>query len=155
MEFLCAARFSKFCPYFRPKNFIFLRPALQYIISSLLILEHKQKRFLNPFQIPIFLFLFYLFGIEPINTLIHSRKFLQNHTRFQTKMGKVYTHFQTLGEAPIWLIQESTPWVLFFKALSSHSSSKRLESWQGAEPPLHTFQTSLMDTFLNTISTIL
>ena len=82
MEFLCAAWFSKFCPYFRSKNFIFLRPALQYIMSSLLILEHKQKRFLNPFQIPIFLFLFYLFGIEPINTLIHSRKFLQNHTLF-------------------------------------------------------------------------
>ena len=125
-------------------------------MSSLLILECKQKRFLNPFQIPIFLFLFYLFGIEPINTFIHN--FLQisaNHTRFQTKMGKVYTHFQTLGEAPIWLIQESTPWVLFFKALSSHSSSKRLESWQGAEPPLHTFQTPLMDTFLDTISTIL
>lgn len=124
-------------------------------MSSLLILERKQKRFLNPFQIPILLFLFYLFGIEPINTFIHSRKFLQNHTRFHTKMGKVCTHFQTLGEAPICLIQESTPWVLFFKAVSSHFSSKRLESWLEVEPPLRTLQTPLMDTFLDTNSTIL
>ena len=41
-------------------------------MSSLLILECKQKRFLNPFQVPIFLFLFYLFGIEPVNTFIHN-----------------------------------------------------------------------------------
>ena len=124
-------------------------------MPSLLILERKQKRFLNPFQIPIFLFLFYLFGIEPINTFMHSCKFVQNHTRFQTKMGKVYTHFQTFGEAPIWLTQESTPWVLFFKAPSSHSSSKRLESWLEAEPSLRTLQTPIMDTFLDTNSTIL
>ena len=25
---------------------------------------------------------------------IHSRSSLENHTRFQTKMGKVYTRFQ-------------------------------------------------------------
>ena len=31
-----------------------------------------------------------------VNTFIHSRSSLENHTRFQTKMGKVYiTHFQT------------------------------------------------------------
>ena len=43
----------------------------------------------------------------------HSHSFLENHTRFQTKMGKVYSHFQTktvekpypLGRhIPIWLI---------------------------------------------------
>ena len=56
---------------------------------------------------------------------------------------------------PIWLIQESTLWVLFFKALSSHSSSEKLESWLEAEHPLHTLQTPLMDTFLDTNSTIL
>ena len=27
--------------------------------------------------------------------VIHSRSSLKNHTRFQTKMDKVYTHFQT------------------------------------------------------------
>ena len=34
-------------------------------------------------------------SIETINTFIHSRKSLENQTRFQTKMGKVYTYFQT------------------------------------------------------------
>ena len=34
----------------------------------------------------VFLFLSYTFGIETINTFIHSRSFLKNHTRFQTKM---------------------------------------------------------------------
>ena len=29
-----------------------------------------------------------------MNTFIHSRSFLENHTRLQTKMGKVYTRFQ-------------------------------------------------------------
>ena len=43
----------------------------------------------------MFLFLSYSFGIETINTFIHSRSSLENHTRFQTKMGKVYTRFQT------------------------------------------------------------
>ena len=37
----------------------------------------------------------YSFGTETINTLIPSRISLENHTRFQTKMGKVYTRFQT------------------------------------------------------------
>ena len=30
-----------------------------------------------------------------INTFICSRTFLENHTRFQAKMGKVHTRFQT------------------------------------------------------------
>ena len=29
-----------------------------------------------------------------MNTFIHSRSFLENHTRLQTKMGEVYTRFQ-------------------------------------------------------------
>ena len=62
---------------------------------SLLRLERKQKNSSSPFQIRIFLFLSYSFGIETINTFIHSRSSLKNHTRFQTKMGKVYTRFQT------------------------------------------------------------
>ena len=40
-------------------------------------------------------FLSYFFGIETTNTLIHNRSSLVNHTRFQTKMGKIYTRFQT------------------------------------------------------------
>ena len=64
------------------------------IHTRLLRLECKQKNSSNPFRIRIFLFLSYSFGIETINTFIHSRSSLENHTRFQTKMGKVYTHFQ-------------------------------------------------------------
>ena len=39
---------------------------------SLLRFELKQKYFSNPFRIRIFLFLSYSFGIETINTFIHS-----------------------------------------------------------------------------------
>ena len=58
------------------------------------------------------------FGIETRNRLIHSRSSLEKHTRFLTKMGKVYTRFQTktsqkpysLGRhIPIRLVQGSTP----------------------------------------------
>ena len=62
---------------------------------SLLSLERKQNNSSNPVQIRIFLFLSDSFGIEALNTSIHSRSSLENHTRFQTKMGKVYTRFQT------------------------------------------------------------
>ena len=36
----------------------------------------------------IFLYLSYSVGIETINTFIHSRSSLENHTRFQSKMGQ-------------------------------------------------------------------
>ena len=36
----------------------------------------------------------YSLGIETINTFIHSHSSLENHTRFQTKMSKVYTVFR-------------------------------------------------------------
>ena len=39
------------------------------------------------------IFLSFTFGIETTNVFIHSRSSL--HTRFQTKMGKVYTRFET------------------------------------------------------------
>ena len=35
-------------------------------------------------------FFSYSFGIETAHTFIHSRCSLENHTRFQTKMGKFY-----------------------------------------------------------------
>ena len=57
---------------------------------SLLRLERKQKNSSNPFRILIFFFLSYSFGIETIKTFIQSRSSLKTHTRFQTKMGKVY-----------------------------------------------------------------
>ena len=60
---------------------------------SSLRLERKQHS--NPFRIRIFLFLSYSFGIETIKTFIQSRSSLKNRTRFQTKMGKLYTRFQT------------------------------------------------------------
>ena len=62
---------------------------------QLLRLERRQKNFSNPFGIRIFLFFTYSFGIETINTVIRPRSSLKNHTRFQTKMDKVYTRFQT------------------------------------------------------------
>ena len=39
----------------------------------------------NAFRIRIFHFLSYSFGIETINTFIHFRSSLENHTRFQTE----------------------------------------------------------------------
>ena len=56
--------------------------------------ERKPKHFSNAFRICTSFFLFYLFGVETINTFIHSHSSIENHTRFQTKMGKVYTLFQ-------------------------------------------------------------
>ena len=47
-------------------------------------------------RIHIFLFLSYSFGIETTNTsnaFLHSDNSLENHTRFQTKMSKVYIRF--------------------------------------------------------------
>ena len=85
---------------------------------SLLRLECKQKKSSSSFQIRIFFFLSHSSGIETVNTFIHSRSYLENHSRFQTKMGKVYTRFQTktaqkpypIGRhIPVWLIQGSTP----------------------------------------------
>ena len=59
-------------------------------------LERKQKNASNSFRIRRFLF---LFGIETINTFIHSCSSLKNHTWFQTKMGKVYpTRTQPMGQ---------------------------------------------------------
>ena len=75
-------------------------------------LERKQKNSPNAFRIRIFIFYSYSFGIETINTSIHVRSCssLENHTRFQTKMGKVFSDQKgpkTLPFGryiPIWLI---------------------------------------------------
>ena len=60
-------------------------------MSSFLRLECKQKILSNAFWIRIFLLHSYSCGIETINTFIHSHSSLENHTRFQTNMGKEYT----------------------------------------------------------------
>ena len=53
----------------------------------------KTKKSPVAFRIRIFLFRPYSFGIETLNTSIHvrSRSSREKHTRFQTKMGKVFS----------------------------------------------------------------
>ena len=91
---ISAQNMSFSTPVFRSlKSIPVFRPGLLAEIMSLLLrLEHKQKNSSNPFRIRIFLFLSLIW---PINTFIHSRSSLKNHTRFQTKMGQYYTRFQT------------------------------------------------------------
>ena len=48
----------------------------------------------NALRIRILLFLSYSFGIETTNLFIHSRDFLKNHTRFQTKCEKCIPVFR-------------------------------------------------------------
>ena len=52
----------------------------------------------------MFLLLSYSFGIETNNAFIHSGSSLESHSRFQTKIGKVYTSFQTrtVQNHPLW-----------------------------------------------------
>ena len=78
----------KSIPVFRPG-------LLAEIMLSLLRLERKQKKFFKPISNSHISLSFLPIWIETINTFIHSRSSLVNHTRFQTKMGKVYTRFQT------------------------------------------------------------
>ena len=68
---------------------------------SQLRLERQKTNSSNPFRIRIFFFPSKSFGFETINTFIHSDSLssLENHTPFQTKMGKVYTRFQTRNGA--------------------------------------------------------
>ena len=107
---VCAAQFSKSWPYFIPKTVIFytrfqtrplkskpfFRPGLQTeIMSSFFRLERKQTISPNAYPIRKFLLRSYSFGVETINKFIHPRSSIENHTRFQIKMGKEYTRFQT------------------------------------------------------------
>ena len=89
---------AEFRPYFRPKNVILHTRfqtwkwsqnatytfILTEIMSYLLRLERQQNDF----------FLSYSFIIETTNILALPNS-LVNHTRFWTKMGKIYTRFQT------------------------------------------------------------
>ena len=98
-EFLVVvcARFSKSWPYFRPKNVILHTRFQTWPFRQKWCyhyVERKPKYFSNPFRIYTSFFLFHLFGIETINTFIHSHSSIESHTRFQTKMGKVCVLFQ-------------------------------------------------------------
>ena len=65
-------------------------------LSHHYLVWNANKKNRNPFLIRMFLFLSYSFGTEIINSFLNSsRRSLENHTRFQTKMGKVYTRLQT------------------------------------------------------------
>ena len=67
-------------------------------MSSLLRLERQQKDFFLSYSLIIFI-------IETTNTLTqYNRSSLVNHTRFQTKMSKVYTrlHIKTTPKYAFW-----------------------------------------------------
>ena len=59
--------------------------------------QSANKNSSNPFRIRTFLFHSYSSGIETIDNSIHSRSSLENHTCFQTKLGKVYNLFPGEG----------------------------------------------------------
>ena len=95
---------SFFTPVLRPGPVF--RPGLEEIMSSLL-----RTATITNFKIhfDFVCFSFFLTHME----FLRSRRSLENHTRFQTKTDKVYTHFQTktakkpypLGRhTPTWLI---------------------------------------------------
>ena len=78
-------------------------------MSSLLRLERQQKTFLK-LRVEFAYFSFFVI----YNTFMHFLSLLEDHTRFQTEVGKVYTRFQTEKaqkpyplerHLPYWLIQ--------------------------------------------------
>ena len=102
---------------------------------SLLRLERKQNNSSNPFLIRIFFFFSYSFGIQTIKTFVHSRSSLKNHTRFQTKMGKVYTCIQTkrrknptlCGGTYLYSLYKgiSPPGTIPFEELNAHKTVRK------------------------------
>ena len=74
----------------------------KFMSSLILRLEQQQKIRIHAYI--IFLLHSYSFGIETNNVFIHFRSSLENHSRFQTKIGKVYTSFQTrmAQNHPLW-----------------------------------------------------
>ena len=125
---VCAAQFSKSWPYFIPKTVIFytrfhtrplkskpfFRPGIQTeIMSSFFRLERKQTISPNAYPIRKFLLRSYSFGVETINKFIHPRSSIENHTRFQIKMGKEYTRFQTRKDKkPYTFGQYTSIWLI-------------------------------------------
>lgn len=127
---VCVAWFSKFWPYSRPKNCHFSHPfsdlpskihnrfktwpllVRNYVIITQITTAIIKKNFSsNALRIRIFLFLSHSFGLETRKTFIHYHTSLENHIRFQSKIGKFYICFQSaqkpypLGwHIPVWLI---------------------------------------------------
>ena len=73
------------------------------IMSSLLRLKPQQKDFLKSVSNSHITLSFLFIWIGTTNPLIHNRTFFVNHTRFQTKMGKIYSRFQTKTAATHWV----------------------------------------------------
>ena len=117
-EFLAGVcRPFKSWPYFRKKNVIFHTRFQTWslksipwkrvtkrnitclhkteIMSSLLRLKPPQKDLFNTISNSHITLSFLFIWIETTNKLIHNRSSFVNHTRFPTKMGKIYTRFQT------------------------------------------------------------
>ena len=65
------------------------------IMSSLLRLKPPQNDLFNTISNSHITLSFLFIWIETTNKLIHNRSSFVNHTRFPTKMGKIYTRFQT------------------------------------------------------------
>ena len=111
------------------KSIPVFRPGLwAEIMLSLLRLERKQKILQSHFQFNISLSFLLRFGIETINTSIHSRGSIKNHTLFQTKLGKIYTRFHS-GKlrhgSPMIQSKSDGGW-----SISEHLSSKRMRLCQ-------------------------
>ena len=123
-------RFSKSWPYFRPKYLISFYSRFQLRPTKLIpnfradleeILSYSFRLELNTSRIRMSPFLSYSFGIEMTIAFIHSRSFLENHTRFQTKMGKFSsmpfgaTHacIAYIREYPLGLFPKIRPWDYF------------------------------------------
>ena len=80
----------------------------------------------HDFFIRTFFFFSYPFGIKRINTFIHSRSSLENHIRFQTKMGKVYTHFQTKTVQKPYPLGRDIPYMAYTREYTSSAPRSRV-----------------------------
>ena len=85
---------SKIHTVFRPDMYVY--KGLNYVTIALVRTPTTDLlKFSSNDLFWLFLFLSYSFGVEKTNTFIGSRGSLENHTRFQTIMFKIYTCFQT------------------------------------------------------------
>ena len=113
----CAVGFLKSRPYFRPKNVIFHTRFQTWALGrnyAITCIRAQTKKILQThFEFAYFSLSFLLIWNGSDWFFIHSRSSLKNHTRFQTKMGEVYTSFRSktaqkpypMGRhIPIWLI---------------------------------------------------
>ena len=129
----------KSIPVFRPGFWALIK-------SSLLRLERKQNNSSNAFRIRVFLFPS-SFGIEMKTTSIHSSSSLENNTRFQTKMCKVYSRFQTKkAQKPYpWGGTYLIAWNFRFTLISRYKKKKQNESDANNECREHNTTRKLSD----------